>query len=183
MKKGWIILAVLAVFALVSTVSAFGPITFPYDGNLKVGYLGSFTAGYNNQFGIDKPAHISLGFTKTPYTAPGTVFSVGRCSSDEPVVLYMVSPPSGGSKTYYSDQLGADGVNHAIVSEAGGVYTVAFEDLVNGGDKDFNDVVMNVTCTRDNPIPTPEFPTIALPAALIVGIIGAVLFIQKSKKE
>ena len=33
----------------------------------------------------------------------------------------------------------------------------------------------------DQPIPTPEFPTAALPAALIVGLIGAVLFIQKSK--
>ena len=29
--------------------------------------------------------------------------------------------------------------------------------------------------------PIPEFPTMALPAALIVGLIGAVLFIQKSK--
>ena len=30
-------------------------------------------------------------------------------------------------------------------------------------------------------VPTPEFPTMALPAALIVGLLGAVLFIQKSK--
>jgi len=29
----------------------------------------------------------------------------------------------------------------------------------------------------------PEFPTIALPAALVVGLIGAVLFIRKSKEE
>ncbi len=31
--------------------------------------------------------------------------------------------------------------------------------------------------------PVPEFPTIALPAALIVGLIGAVLFIRKSKEN
>ena len=31
--------------------------------------------------------------------------------------------------------------------------------------------------------PIPEFPTIALPAALIIGLIGAVLFIQKSKEN
>jgi hypothetical protein len=31
--------------------------------------------------------------------------------------------------------------------------------------------------------PVPEFPTVALPAALIIGLIGAVLFIQKSKEE
>ncbi|MCK9593624.1 MAG: DUF642 domain-containing protein [Methanoregula sp.] len=34
---------------------------------------------------------------------------------------------------------------------------------------------------EDNNVPVPEFPTIALPAALIVGLIGVVLFIQKSK--
>ena len=39
MKKVGIILAVLVVFALVSTVSAFGPITFSYNGNLVVTYV------------------------------------------------------------------------------------------------------------------------------------------------
>jgi choice-of-anchor C domain-containing protein len=34
-----------------------------------------------------------------------------------------------------------------------------------------------------NNIPVPEFPTIALPVALIVGILGAVLFIQKSREN
>ena len=33
------------------------------------------------------------------------------------------------------------------------------------------------------PVPTPEFPSMALPAAFIVGLIGAVLFIQKSKEQ
>ncbi len=31
--------------------------------------------------------------------------------------------------------------------------------------------------------PIPEFPTMALPAALIVGLIGAVLFIRKSRNN
>jgi hypothetical protein len=33
------------------------------------------------------------------------------------------------------------------------------------------------------PPPVPEFPTMALPVALIVGMLGAVLFIQKSKEN
>jgi len=32
-------------------------------------------------------------------------------------------------------------------------------------------------------VPAPEFPTIALPAALIVGMLGAVLFIQRTKEN
>jgi|GEM_PF-4540246 len=41
-------------------------------------------------------------------------------------------------------------------------------------------VSVPITCM--NSIPAPEFPTAALPAALIVGIIGAVLFINKTKE-
>ncbi|GEM_PF-1532480 len=33
------------------------------------------------------------------------------------------------------------------------------------------------------PISTPEFPTVALPAALIVGMLGAVLFIQRTREH
>jgi len=36
---------------------------------------------------------------------------------------------------------------------------------------------------EDNQVPVPEFPSVALPAGLIVGLIGAVLFIQKSKEN
>jgi hypothetical protein len=36
---------------------------------------------------------------------------------------------------------------------------------------------------NDDPIPTPEFPSMALPAAFIVGLIGAVLFIKSSKED
>ncbi len=45
-----------------------------------------------------------------------------------------------------------------------------------------NDVVLNVACIRDTPIPTPEFPTAALPAGFIVGFLGVVLFMRKSKE-
>ena len=38
-------------------------------------------------------------------------------------------------------------------------------------------------CGEPTPISTPEFPTVALPAALLVGLIGAVLFIQRSKEN
>ena len=34
-----------------------------------------------------------------------------------------------------------------------------------------------------NNVPVPEFPTMALPAALIVGMVGAVLFVQRIKEN
>ena len=33
------------------------------------------------------------------------------------------------------------------------------------------------------PIPSPEFPTMAVPAGLIIGLLGAVLFIQRTKEN
>ena len=42
---------------------------------------------------------------------------------------------------------------------------------------------VDVTETSRPPIPAPEFPTMALPAALIVGMLGAVLFIQRTKEN
>jgi hypothetical protein len=36
---------------------------------------------------------------------------------------------------------------------------------------------------ENHEVPVPEFPTVAFPAALIVGLIGAILLIQKSKEN
>ena len=194
MKKAWIILVVIAALALIVPVSAFAPISFPYNGDLRVQYV-SKSAAYDNEFGTYLPELHKLGNIggATPAVA-GTIYeNIGRCSPDKNVaiVLYIKSPDP---VTYYSDIPGPDGLDHALVSgpDAGGWYTVGFEDIYDvrsipgkPGDADYNDVVLNVTCTKDTPppIPTPEFPTMALPAALIVGMLGAVLFIQRMKEN
>jgi hypothetical protein len=194
LRKTWIILVVIAALALIAPVSAFGSITFPYSGDLRVGYI-SKSAAYNNEFGTYLPEFHYLGNIGGPTPAiEGTIYSnIGRCSPDQNVaiVLYITSPDP---ETYYSDAPGSDGLDHALVSgpDAGGWYTVGFEDIFGEqsipgkpGDADYNDVVLNVTCIEDSPppIPTPEFPTLALPAALIVGMIGAVLLIQRVKEN
>jgi hypothetical protein len=178
-------IVLLMILACVGAVSAYGDIKFPYDGTLSVTYNGYVTAGYNNEYGIDEPVHMSLGFSKQGYPKS---FNVGRCIENEPVVLFITSPTNawGGSKTYYSDRPGDfDGLNHANIYNADGVYTVLFEDVEDAltwADYDFNDVNMTVSCEPDA-IVTPEFPTLALPAAFIVGLIGAVLFIKSTKEN
>jgi len=53
---------------------------------------------------------------------------------------------------------------------------------VQGQDTAWGTALDNIVVEEeDNNVPVPEFPSIALPAALIVGLIGAVLIIQKSK--
>ena len=190
MRKTWIILAVLA-FALVGTVSAMGPaIQFGYEGKLVLKYV-SAEAWYNNEFGVYSPGPVSVGKIDDFPFPPATFTNVGKCQKDQEVVLYITTPvakPSEaldpyGPQTYLSNQLGSDNKDHALItSEADGSFTVDFEDTWGLANSDQDDVVLNVACIKD-PIITPEFPTMALPAALIVGLLGFVLFIQKSKEN
>jgi hypothetical protein len=131
--------------------------------------------------------HTVLGhFEGVGAAVPGTTYDVGRCSEDTEVVLFITSPPSEGSHTYFSNAAGTDGLDHAhVFAQVDGSYDVQFEDIDDdlfNADYDFNDVILNIACTPD-PIPTPEFPTMALPAALIVGLIGAILFIKSTREN
>jgi len=182
LKKSGIILVIFIALALVGTASASGPtIMFPYDGKLVVTYVES-DAGYNNEFGVFTPGPLFLGNIHD-VTPPQVYTDVGRCENGKAVVLYIKAPDGF---TYTSNANGPDGVDHAIVNAESDSFLVGFEDLYGGGDRDYNDVIMSVACTKDTtppPIPTPEFPTMALPAALIVGMLGAVLFIQRIKEN
>jgi len=195
MKKTGIILAVLIALALVGTVSAYSDIKFDCNGKLVVNYLSS-NAWYNNAFGISEPGpELFLGKIHD-VTPPVEYPNIDRrCSKGENVALYITTPgPKDpgtadhkdpfGPTTYYSNKAGGDGFDHAtpkLMDDES--YNIAFEDSWKDWiDDDTNDVVLNVACICD-PITTPEFPTMALPAALIVGMLGAVLFLQRSKEN
>ena len=185
MRKIGIILAVLIAFALVTTVSAYAPINFSYNGDLTLKYLGKGGAAYDNQFGIDQPLpHTVLGHINGVNPAvPGTIYGdIGKCSKDTlvEVVLFIETPPNGGSLTYYSNAKGPDGQDHATVTkQADGSFYVGFEDWT---DNNFKDVQVTIACIpEEQSIAIPEFPILAVPAALIVGMLGAVLFIRRTR--
>jgi hypothetical protein len=158
----------------------------------------SGTAGYNDEFGIETPHPVSLGFTKGNLPAvPTTSFRVpGHCTPNEPVVLYCKSPPEGGSVTFFSNQTSGDGFDHAVVTLLDdGSYRVGFEDMFGArqnpsvpGDGDYDDVVLNVACVRYAAPPYEEtpvrsFPVMALPAGFICGIIGSALYLHRTREE
>jgi hypothetical protein len=188
MRKQILVSMVLLAFALVNTVSAFAPINFSYNGDLVLTYLGKGGAVYDNQFGIDQPLpHAILGHTNgiNPAT-PGTKYeNIGKCYIDNKkveVVLFIKTPPNGGSHTYYSNAKGSDGKDHAqVIKQADGSFYVGFEDWT---DSNFKDVQLTIACRpEEQSIAIPEFPILSLQVALIVGLIGAILFIQKSKEN
>jgi hypothetical protein len=181
MKKLCII-GIMAVLLLAGTVSAAIPITFNHDGNLVVTYVSkNTTLNLKNEFGIFTPGPVILGNT-TDVTAPQIYAGKGVCTSGEPVVLYIKNP---AGTLFRSDLTHAHiaplsgSVDDAqVVSNADGSYTVGFLNA-RIGPLVYDRVVMNVACDRS----VPEFPTATLPVALIVGLLGAVLFIQRTREN
>jgi len=179
MKFSSMIMVAVATIFLVSSVSAYGPITFDYNGNLIVTYV-SHSTNKNDEFGIYAPVTKNLGavFGNSPAVA-GTGYSdVGRCSSGTNVVLYVTTPEK---ITYSSDKPANDG-NHVLVEKLdNGSYKVAFENNREATSGEFNDVVLNVQCVAD-PTPVPEFPTLALPIGMIIGVLGGILFVREPRE-
>ena len=194
MRKVWVILTVLLMFLLVGTVGA-AEISFTKAGNVYVTYEGGITHAYDNTFGwvSGVPPSGTLHYLgKQSTTSVGTDYLIGPRAANEPVILYITNPLGW---TFYSDPTNAnpDKLNHVKVTPVGpDDYKVecSFEDIYkhttasdpnNPGDGDFNDVILDVRLVQ--PPSIPEFPTVALPAALIVGMLGAVLFIKGTKEN
>ena len=178
------------VFALISTVSAV-PIKFDTACEITITYLGT-DASYSSVFGWVEGSppgtlhHLGTGHT----TSPGSLWDIGPRAANVNNILYIT--PAETQQTYYSDPASAnpDSIEHVVVTpidQYGYLLTVGFEDLLGGGDRDFNDINLEVSCTpiTSPPLVTaaPEFPTTALPAAMIIGFLGAVLFIRRTREN
>jgi len=60
---------------------------------------------------------------------------------------------------------------------------IIFKDISSGTDTRCGVVLDDIEVIPVQSTPIPEFPTIAIPVVLIVGILGAVLFIQRTKEN
>lgn len=176
------LVSVICLFTalLVGPVSAADSITFPYDGDLELTYVGS-SAGYNNWFGfVNQSGAQPLG--RIHSVTPPASYNIGRCVKDEPIILFIVTPYFSLFRTDKPNLI--DHLNHAAINGKGNTFTVGFEDTLFGGDRDYDDVLLTVTCKPDdNGVPVPEFPTIAFPLGVVVGLIGFVYFMKERKKE
>ena len=95
-----------------------------------------------------------------------------------------------GTGTAVSGNIHIEGTLNLVLNtypegEGAKIWLVPSSDFTEGpGFSDWNPSTYLFETALINPgeIPVPEFPTMALPAALIIGLLGAVLFIQKSKE-
>ena len=183
-KRMSLVLVVCATVFLISGAMAYGPITYDFNGNLIVKYVSQSTDA-NDAFGISSPVTKTLGNVHgSSQSVAGTEYTeVGRCSPGTDIVLFFQTPEKN---TYSSDKIGSDGIDHVFVQKQDdGSYNVAFENSVGTSalsESEYNDVVLNVECVAD-PTPVPEFPTLALPIGMIIGVLGGILFIRETRES
>lgn len=110
----------------------------------------------------------------TTYTLNNTFYSFDAAGATE-IFLSLHDRTTG--QVYYTDtSRNTDGIDHSIAfyDYTSGKTLVGFEDLYDGGDRDYDDIVFlvsNVSATPMTPVPEPETYAMLLAG---LGLIGAV---------
>ena len=172
------------------------------DATVRVYFLNE-GAGYSNSLGISTTdggplapdaalifpnASSSTGFggtgtairSSTNPLAPGDFVDLGKFSAGTSLDFFLIADGANGGKTFFSTDvsLNRDGIVHAVsLAPDGSAYLIiGFEDLLNGGDKDYNDVLIAVEIGKVNVqtlagLGAPE-PTLAMGAILAFGLLA-----------
>jgi len=134
--------AIASACGTCSSTQANTSIIMSADSNVTVVYNGA-SSSWDNRFGVSSPVNRELGSKGS--TSEGASFSIGRVNNGQELILYIKGP--GGTWSTGPGSRNADGKGHAIVTKSGNQWSVKFEDQYNGGDCDFNDIVLTVTTT------------------------------------
>jgi large repetitive protein len=119
--------------------------------------------------------------TGLPYAA----FSADPISGSAPLTVQFTDKSVVISPLTYAWDFDNDGVidstdpSPSYTYNADGTYTAKLTVTNAAGSDDATQTITVNTSTT----PAPEFPTVALPVALLVGMLGAVLFIQRTKEN
>jgi len=150
-----------------------------------VAYFYASTAAYTNELrllvnGVDT----GIQGLNNHSSAHGASLNFGSVTAGSTLVFTMVNLSPGGIGPWYSDKsLNSDGKNHVYSTDFGGDGSipagtfVAFEDLPNGGDFNYNDETFVFTNVRTGGT-VPEPGTLAL---LSFGLLGLGLARRKRK--
>jgi hypothetical protein len=115
-------------------------------------------AGFSNDLFLEGSNSLILN---NQTAVPNTQFNLGSFAANTLLTFKMTVTNTGFSFFTGEASLNPDGFNHALFNkEAGEPLIVGFEDILGGGDKDYNDLVFSLTnvysATGPTPVPEPE---------------------------
>ncbi len=120
-----------------------------------VSVLGSPTALFNNQTAV-----------------AGTTYSLGSFQKGAEIVFSFFVNNTGDTFLSGAANNNADKTAHTAYQQEGNSVLVGFEDIVLGGDKDYNDVVLSVSNASILPIleiPEPEIVSMLATGLILLG--------------
>jgi hypothetical protein len=134
-----------------------GSVIVETDGEVVATFQGH-SAGFTNQLFLDSPAN-ALGILFTNQTtAVGTQVNLGSFTAGTELVFRMNVTDDGNNFFSGPASRNPDNITHAFVDDGlipDETY-VAFEDILGGGDLNFNDLTFSLTNTRiENIVPEP----------------------------
>ena len=164
-----------------------------FDGNYTVrAYFISEGADWRNTLGysttggspLDKSAEIIFPNVSTSSEAvrnpaaplkKGDFVDLGTFSKGQQLDFFLIAKGYTGGSQWFSttDSLNTDGIKHAVNFGNGGVYTIlGFEDILGGGDRDFNDAVIAL-----------EYRKVQAPEAANTLILGMVALLLSNRRR
>lgn len=135
-----------------------GYITVASDGDVIAKFLGH-TAGYSNDLYLDSPSGAFTGLIFNNQSTPvGTTVNLGYFSAGTELIFRIHVNNTGEDFFSGPASRNPDGLAHAVVDDeysATETY-VGFEDLLNGGDRDYDDVKFSFNNVRGTTNPVPD---------------------------
>ncbi|MBB4658269.1 DUF4114 domain-containing protein [Parvularcula dongshanensis] len=137
------------------------------DGNVTVTYEGKDAGFRSALYLLGADGEDTLVFKGKSFAA-GTSFDLGDFTAGTELIFRLAIANRGGYSLYSGDgSRNAKGFANARAETIGGLVTrVSFEDMLGGGDKDFNDFGFTVSNSAAGAIPNP------VPGAAIVMLTG-----------
>jgi hypothetical protein len=162
-------LAAAAVFAPAAN-AALGDTLYASGGDIIIRFEGS-DAGYSSLISVNGPPEIFPNHS----TAVGTEVNLGSFAAGTLLDIMLHVLTTGNVFHTGPGALNIDGLAHANVTYSGGRTYVTFEDIVGGGDRDYNDHMFSFTGVTNTVAAVPEPTSLALTLAGlgVLGFLGA----------
>ena len=136
-------------------------------GNIVIRFEGS-DAGYDSLISVNGSSELFPNHT----TPEGTEFDLGFFAAGTPLDIVLHVLNTGQFFHTGSGALNSDGLPHANVSTVGDRTFVSFEDLVGGGDRDYNDHMFSFTNIAVGAIPEPSVFALMAAGLGVLGFVG-----------